>query len=286
MPTAWDNYRAFQELKAHEQIWFDGWELTEGTVRNWEVRDGIDGVAGMLGDNLTVANRSGEVWRPKLLGPGSFTIQLWLKGNTKREAQDAWRTLLRAVYRPHRLVQVKRRTAGGELVYANAEVSGRIEPTHLGQLAYRASITFNVPSGIWQSVTDYRMDTPASSAMPKTLYLDDFALSTAPLENLQFTIYGRITNPRLIDNTDGGIGDQLLYTGTIPSGAWIRFNAATWGIDASGTTYSHAATNPTGRRFMTIGAARPGDRPSIQLTGTNTDSKTRLGVYGKRAYLC
>jgi len=269
-----------------ERIWFDGWELTEGTVRHWETRDGTDEVAAMLGDNLNVANRSGEVWRPKLVGPGKFTVNLWLKGKTRSEAQNAWRTLLRACFRPHRLVQVQRTMASGELVYANVEVVGTVSPTHLGQTGYRASITFNVPIGVWLSVATYRMDSPKSAKMPQTLYLTDWEPSTAPLELLQFTIYGRITNPKLIDNTDGGYGDTLTYMGTIPSGAWIRFNAANWGIDASGTTYSHALTNPTGRNFLSVSAARPGDKPSVQLQGTNTDSKTHIGVAGRRAYLC
>jgi hypothetical protein len=240
----------------------------------------------MVGDNLTVANRSGSIWTPKVIGEGKFTIQMWLMGDTRQKADDAWRTLLRAVYRPHRLVQVKRQMSSGEIVYANVEVSGTISPTHLGMHGYRASITFTVPIGVWQSVQTYRMDSIPSSTMPHTLYLDDFATSTAPLEMLEFTIFGRITNPKLIDNTDGGYGDSLTYMGTIPSGAWIRFKAASWSVDSSGTTADQALINPTGRRFLTLSAARPGDRPSVQLQGTNSDAKTHIGVYGRRCYLC
>ena len=167
---------------ARETIAFDGWELTEGTVRNWEIRDGFDDVAAMVGDNLTVANRSGEVWRPKTLGAGKFTVQLWLAGKTISQAQDAWRTLLRATVRPHRLVRVTRTMASGEVVYCDAEVTGGVSPTHLGQTGYRASITFTVPSGIWRSDVVYEHKTPVGAKLNQGLYLDNLAPSTAPLE--------------------------------------------------------------------------------------------------------
>ena len=271
----------------HEQIFFDGWELTEGTVRNWEVRDGMDGVAAMVGDNLTVANRSGEVWRPKTMGPGRFQLSVWLYGNTRQQANDAWRTLLRAVYRTHRLITVKRRMPGGESVVCAAELVGSIEPTHLGMQGYRATLTFNVPSGYWCSETFYAHETAAGATLPKALYLNDLAPSTGPLEHLSYTIWGPITNPTLTDNTDGGTGDTINYKGTIPNGGWIRYNATNWSIDKGFSAgYSLSNVNPTGRRLMTITAARPNDVPSVLLTGTGGGAATKLRVYGQRIYLC
>jgi len=267
-----------------ERIKFDGWELTEGTVRDWEVRDGMDGVPGMIGDNLTVANRSGEVWRPKVMGSGKFTVQLWLAGKTISAAQDAWRTLLRATVRPHRLVRVQRTMASGEVIYCNAEVTGGVEPTHLALNVYRASITFNVPEGVWYSEKVYGHETPAGHT-GVTLYLPGLAPSTAPLENLTYTFWGRVTNPHILDNTDGGYLDKLTYSNTIASGKYLQFDAATWGIGGN-TPAANNDITPTGRRLMTIGAERPGDTPSVRFEGSSPDSKTKLRISGRRVYLC
>lgn len=269
-----------------ERIYFDGWELTEGSVRNWEVRDGTDEVAGMVGDNLTVANRSGEVWRPKTLGAGRFQLQVWLWGTTKQAAHDQFRNLLRAVYRPHRLVRVTRTLASGEDVFCDAEVVGQIAPTHLGQNAYRATITFGVPAGVWFSSAVYTMTSAVGSALPKTLSLTEVAASTAPLECLTYTVYGPITNAKIIDNTDGGYADTLLYKGSIAAGAWISFNADTWAIQTGGFSYANNNVVPTGRRLMTVTAARPGDVPSVRLEGTGGGTATKLVVAGRCAYLC
>ena len=162
-----------------------------------------------------------------------------------------------------------------------------MEPTHLGRLGYRATITFNVPDGRWYSESYYAHETPAGAGLPKVLYLTDLAPSTAPLEHLTYTITGPITNPKLIDNTDGGIADTITYKGTIPAGGWIRYNAHNWlverGFEAG---YSLSNVNPTGRKLMSVTAARPNDVPSVRLEGTGGASTTKLRVYGARAYLC
>ena len=51
----------------------DGWDLEQAGVRGWEYRDGTDQIAAAVGANGAVPNRTGEIWRPKTLGPGMFT---------------------------------------------------------------------------------------------------------------------------------------------------------------------------------------------------------------------
>lgn len=269
-----------------ETLTFDGWELTEGTVRDWEVRDGMDSVAGFVGDNHTVANRGGEIWRPKVHGPGRFTVALWLLETDAAGVQAAWRTLLRAMAKPRKRIRVERTMANTEAVFCDAEVVGGIEPTHLGQQGYRASVTFNVPEGIWLSAASYSHTTPAGSSLPKTLTLTDLADSTAPHELLKYVITGPITNPKLTDVTGGSTGDSLTYAGTVPSGQSLTINASNWSTTGSTFSVNNGLLVPTGNRLMTVQAAGATGSPEVKLEGTGGGTGTKLYVEGRRVYLC
>lgn len=272
---------------ARERWIFDGWELTLGNgVRDWESRDGTDSVTGLIGSNATVANRSAELWQPKTISAGKFTINLWLAGADRSEAVAAYRNLLRAFVRPHRLVRVQRYMPDGELVFCDAEVVGGIDPTHLGEQGYRAAVTFSVPSGIWLSDTSYTHTSPAGSALPKTLSLTSLEPSTATMELLKYTIKGPITNPKLSDATPGGYGDTLTYQGTVANGQSLVINASSWTTTGSTFAVNNALLIPTGRRYMAVAHAQPGDVPAVKLEGTGGGTATQLIVEGRRNYLC
>lgn len=270
-----------------ERWYFDGWELTVGGgIRDWESRDGTDVVGAFVGDNHTVANRSGEMWRPKTMGPGEFTINVWVAGADRATALKNYRELIRAVARPYRMIRVARWLTDGERIFCDAELVGGIKPTMLGERGFKASMQFKVPGGVWQSDAWFTHRTASGSSLPKTLALTDLEPSTAPMEVLKYTIKGPITNPKLVDMTPGGFADTVVYQGTVPSGQSLVIDAGTWGTAGSTFTVNAAALIPTGRRLMTISHAQPGDVPTVQLQGSGGGSTTQLVVEGRRNYLC
>lgn len=272
---------------ARERWLADGWEITEGTVRDWAYRGGTDSVTAMVGANATVPNRDGELWRPKVAGPGSFNLDVWLAGSTRTEVEANWRLLLRAVRRRHRLVTFTRYMASGEVVLADAELIGTIEPTHIAQRGMRASMAFAVPAGVWRSQTTYTNQTTAGASLPQTLSLTSFEPSSEAMVELTYTIAGAITTPVIADTTDGVDGDTFKYDATVGSGQSLIVNAATWAVTSSGgLTVNQAKIMPTGNRLMTVVAARPGATPTVQLRGTSGNGNTRLTVTGRRIYAC
>lgn len=285
VPSIEDDYvRAGSPLK--ERWTFDGWELTYGNgIRDWESYDGTDGIAPFVGDNATTANRSAELWRPKTIGPGKFTIALWVAGDNRLEAMANWNNIVRAFVRPFRQVRVVRWLPDGNSIFCDAEVSGGIEPTHIGQQGYRASVTFTVPSGVWLSSTSYTHSSTTGSTLPKTVTLDDLTTSTAPLELLKYRIKGPITNPKLSDGTPGGYGDTLTYMGTVASGQELVINASNWTTTGSTFAVNNGLLVPTGRRLMAIATAQPGDTPTVTLSGTGGGTLTQLIVEGRANYL-
>lgn len=275
-------------MVAIRERWFaDGWEFTEGDIRDVEYRSGQLGAPAMRGSNAVVANRTGEQWRPKVHGPGSFTLEVWL-GTYQRQAQAMWDELLRAVVQPHRLVTWRRITAAGETRFCEGEVTAALQPTYVGQSAYRASIEVSVPRGYWRGDTEFTQATALTGpAGYRDLALTEFATSTAPLEELRLRLDGQLVNPRVQDLTDRGRGEELLYAQTIPNGQALALDCADWSAaGAGGLVPVPAAINYTGDRFLTVAATPPGVVPTLRLAADTIGAAGRLTVSGSRSYLC
>lgn len=269
--------------------WFaDGWEITEGTVRDWAYRAGSDSTTAMVGVNAVVPNRDGELWRPKQTGPASFNLDVWLAGTNRTDVELAWRTLLRAVRRPHRLVRFTRYMASGEHVYCYAELIGTIEPTYIAQKGMRASMAFSVPAGRWYSEDSYTMQTVAGAALTQTLVLTSFEPSTAPMDTLTFQVKGPITSPIVVDRTDTGFDDDTCkYDAPLTVGQTLTLDSGSWDVTgAGGLAINQSKILPTGGRLLTVNAARPGEVPTVQLRGSGGSTTTQLIVTGRRAYAC
>lgn len=272
---------------ARERFLLDGWELTEGTVRDWAYRGGTDSATAPVGANASVANRAGEIWRPKAAGAGQFSLDVWVTGADRSEVEDNWRLLLRAARRRHRLIPVTRYMASGEVVTCDAELVGTIDPTHIGQRGMRASLSFSVPSGLWVSQASFVASTTPGAALPQTLALPGLEPSTEAMVDLTYVINGPITNPVIVDRTDGYDGDSFKYNGTVSASQSLTVNAGTWLVTGGGgLTVDHAKVMPSGNRLMTVVAARPDETPTVQLRGTGGGGGTKLTVTGRRSYAC
>ncbi|MGW4694866.1 hypothetical protein ACWEO1_21110 [Kitasatospora cineracea] len=273
---------------AFERWLVDGYDLTDGLVRDVEYRAGLTATPAVVGANATVPNRIGELWRPKHHGPGKFTLALWLApaGGRWQDVEAAWEDLLRAVARPHRLLTFERHTAAGQVRRCQGEVLSALTPTPLGQDGMRISLEVNVPSGYWESADTSFEATAPGAPLPQDLDLEPFADATAPMENLAYRITGPITAPTVTDTTDGTGGDSFTYTGQITAGQALTVDAATWQLTGSGGLVPDPGrlTN-TGPAFLRLAPGLPGTAPSVRLTGTNPGPTTQLAVTGRRAYL-
>lgn len=265
----------------------DGWDLEQAGVRGWEYRDGTDQIAAAVGANGAVPNRTGEIWRPKTLGPGMFTLGIWFKGTDRAMVEDQFRLILRAVVRPHALVRMDRYMANGDQIQAYVEYAGSIKPTYISQRGMKASIDFKVPAGAWKGTTKVTKSTTAGGALTQTLSVPELAKSTAAIEDGKFTVYGPISNPIVVDRTDGVDGDSFKYASSIAAGQSLIVDCKTWAVTGGGgLVVNQAAILPSGRRHLTIPPARPGANPTLQLRGTGGGAGTQLTLEAYPSFAC
>ncbi|MFJ8043788.1 hypothetical protein ACIRBX_25130 [Kitasatospora sp. NPDC096147] len=273
---------------ARERWLVDGYELTEGLVRDVEYRAGLIATPPVIGANATVPNRVGELWRPKHHGPGKFTLALWLAPRTGgwQQVEAAWEDLLRVLARPHRLLTFERHTAAGQIRRCQGEVLSSLAPTPLGQSGMRLGVEVTIPSGYWEGTATVTNSSPAGTALPHALALAAFADATAPMENLAYRIDGPITAPTVTDTTDGPGGDSFTYTGQITAGQSLTVDSATWQLSGTGGLQPDPARlSLTGPAVLRLAPGRPSSPPSVRLSGTNGGPGTALTVTGRPAYL-
>jgi hypothetical protein len=268
---------------ATRETWtFDGWNLTDGSVRDLETRDGLYATPNMVGANAVVAGRHGEVWRPKTYGPGTFTVNAWIGAQGDRAAFEAlFSDLLRVVAHPERLILVQHTLASGETRECYAEVIGTFAPTSIGQQAARFAITFNVPAGFWRTTASYT-DTKTALTTGMSIPLTNLTGSTAPMADLVYKFTGPQSNPLL---TVPDTGDTLGYTGTIPAGASLTVDSSAWSVTGAGFTPTVAAVTHTDSVFLSVPVAKPGTTAALTYTGTGLTSASAVSITGRRSHL-
>lgn len=273
---------------AREQWFIDGYELTQGTVRDVEYRTGLYGTPAPVGDNLTVPGVTGERWVPKVHGPGAFTLALWLGDRTSRQAVEALHAdLLRAAARTRDRPLWTRVLADGTSRLCYAEVRSSLAADPVGQRAMRVSIECSVPEGYWHGIAvPTHTSVVGTGATGTDLTLTSHADSTAPLERLAAKVFGPITAPRVVDRTLGVDGPGWFYNGTIPNGAWLNVDADTWTVTSSGFVHDLGLLTTTAARWLQVGPAKPGGTPKVALRGSALGAATKLTITGRSAYLC
>lgn len=265
----------------------DGWAMESVGVRGWEYRSGTDQVAAPVGTNGVVPNRRGEIWRPKTLGPGQFSLGMWLAGPTRADAEAQFRLLLQAVVRPHRQVKFERTRADGTTIECYAEYAGQIAPTPISQRGIKAQIDFKVTDGVWLGQTLVTTQTVAGTALTQTLALPGLAGSTAAIEDGSFTIYGPITSPIVVDRTDGVDGDLFKYDTSLTTGQSITVDSKTWAVTGGGGhVVNQAKVFPAGRRMLTVVHPRPGTNPTLELRGSGGGGTTKLSFAAYPTFAC
>lgn len=277
-------------MASTERWLFDGWELTNKTAVGWAHRDGTNEASGFVGENTQVPSRGGELWRAKVQGPGRFALDIWVKGADAVEVEANWRLILRAMRRRHRLVVVDRYMPDGERIRCNAEVIGTIAPQHLSQRVWRASVTFNIPDGVWRSYDTYTGQSVlgTQSFTDRTIMCPGLEPSTEGNDELVLTFTGPGTNWYLKDWTDGGVGDWVRYNGAIPAGCSLILNCKTWAVTYAGSwTPNLAAIQYPQARYMSFPPPRPGYTPQARLTiESGGTAASFCKIEGPRVYAC
>lgn len=274
---------------ARERWTVDGYEITEGVVRDVEYRAGLYRTPQVDGTDGEVSNRTGRLWRPKVHGPGSFTLAVWLGSTSRAVWEPAWDELLRAFVHPHRLSTYERTLADGTIRRCQGDVVASIDPQPSGSLMVRAGIEVAVPAGYWEGTvarTAGGAFTVAAASASIDVVLTPYARSTAAMEYLTYRITGPGASVRVADWTDGVEGDFLLYAATVAAGQVLVINSGTWAVTGEGGLVpNQAALQYSGRRFLPVAAARPGQTPKVRITASNVTTATRLDVLGRDAYL-
>lgn len=269
-------------MATRERWTFDSWELTNGSVRDLETREGLYGTPSPVGANATVAGRHGEVWRPKTYGPGTFTLNCWIGSLTDRVGfETLYDDLLRAVAHTERLVRVQRTLASGEVRECDAELVGTLAPQAIGNYAARFSASFNVPAAFWRTVTSYT-DTKAGVTSGGSVPLTKLTGSTAPMADLAYKFTGPMTNPLL---TVPDTGETLGYVGTVPAGATLTLDSGTWSATATGMSVNLAAITHSDNVFLAVPVAKPGTTAALTFTGTALTAASQVDVTGRRSHL-
>lgn len=281
---------------ARERWVVDGYEFTEGLVRDVEYRAGLLATAPLVGDNSSIPNRSGVVWRPKRRGPASFTLNMWLGTEAGRDVVDRlYDDLIRAVGDGSTLPLWNRYLADGTVRECRGEVVGSLQPQPLGNVAMRLGVEVLVPSGAWQGTVDSETLMQPGAPPGSLVDLPDFGYVTAPMERLRYTIRGPATDVVVTDVTRGVDGDWFKVTGTVPAGTTLTLNAANWnisgslrggpnGLDLATQAEMRSAVSYSGSRFLAVRTPRPDESPRLRFEYRNGSGSTQLTIAGRPAF--
>lgn len=266
-----------------ERWLIDGWELTQGLVRDVQTRGGLYGAAAMVGANVNVPNRRGDRWRPKVYGPSVFILNGWFGATSRTEWEGYWDDLLRAIAHPERLLLFTRYLAGGTVRVASGEVVAVFAPTAMGNLAATFAMEVHVPDGVWRSQIPATFSTVSALTSGQQIPMAVFIGNTAPNDELAVTLTGPMVNPT-VAAADGT--SSFTYMGTIPAGATLTVNSATWAITGVGVAVNPAALSWTVYRYLSLPVAPPTLTPAIVLTAAGMTAASKIAVVGPLLFLC
>ena len=268
-----------------ERWLLDNWELTEGLYRDVGTREGLDETPRLVGDNATVANRRGTLWRPKSLGEGRFVLNGWIGATSRAGFETAWNNLLRAAFHPERLVRYERWSAAGVARECYGEVTGTLTPRGIGQLAARFALEVGVPDGVWQGVAEVSDAGPVPLTDGAVFTLNNLGVSTAGLDACKIEFTGPISSPRI--EIPSMPGEWVQYTGNVPTGATMTIDCGAWSVaGTAGFTPNPASITHGGSgSFLTIPAPTVGAAMQVRFKGANLAAASRVRVYGRPLFL-
>lgn len=260
---------------AREQLWINGYNLMDGQFRDTEVVSFRSPAP--VGENPTVAGRTGAIYRRKRHGPGGFRVNMWLGDQSAalEEVRGMWDDLLRMVNQPNNLATVTWVLSDGSTRTCYAENVGEIEPAALGVKGVRAQLEFSIPDAYWWGADGSASGTGASG----TVDLVWQQPASAPLEHLVYTLTGPFTSMTV---TAPSTGDSFTYAASVSGGQSVVVDAAAGTVTGSGVDPRKLSYNAD--RILTVVPGAPGTTPQVQWSTAGGSGATGLQVAGKVAY--
>lgn len=259
----------------------DGYELTDGWVRNIETREGLLRAPGKRGDNAATGQGHGELWMPKSFDVGGFVTNVWLLSSLGRSQVDGWYDeLLRVATWPYDLVRVVRGLTDGSYRECLAELVTSVEPEPLGQLGMRVGLEWSVPAGFWQDTADVTAEAVANVASGALLDFPALRGGTAPMDNLRLQLVGPFAGPVRV--TSPLTGQWVEVSGNIGVGQTFTLDSATGAL----TGVSGGRIRYSGHTYLEVPPLPESVPLQLQVThagGTSAASRVRLT--GRRRWL-
>lgn len=271
-------------------------------AHNIELKDGWVNAPGMRGANARVPGRHGELWVPnKRYEPGFAVLSMWVShtdadgmpvGTDKyfqmRKNFDALMNIFESSYG---LLDVRQQigpSAVTDVRQALCEVTNVITPNFEGNIFGKFKVGLEIPGVFWQDVSTQDWTSPTGAAAIATHNVTTMQGATAPMEDLQFQVYGPLTSARV---TDTRTGHYIQLNEAIPSGQIWEVDTSKWtsvvgaapGFNGTGTNKT-AVTTAAGLHSPRLFALARGNPPSVQLAGTGTSALTKLVIRSRRKY--
>jgi len=272
----------------------DGYQLTSGTTRQVETRDGLYRTAAMRGSDTSVYGRHGVLpGSRRRRDAGGFTVTVWWTGAGRADADAQFEALLRAATPSHRLATWVRSLGDGSTRVCAGRVVDTVAPESLaGGTATRAALSVQVPAGCWTDPVDSTDTTAAGGALPQALVLASKARATLEMGDLRYAVTGPVTNPAVAVTSDLAPGQSWTWAGVVPAGCALLVDAGAWTVTGSGSSGGTAfapsveALTWTGDRFLEVPPAPPGTAaPAVVLSGSAGGGGTSLAISGRTSYL-
>lgn len=196
-----------------ETYWDADGQSLHTYARSIETIGGM-GPAPFRGEDITVPLQSGQMFVPKTLDSNVITLAMWLRGidqnagpgaskATKAKYQENYNDLIRLLYQPGRLVNLRKRfyDSGGSLVPAVAGVQyvGGLEPNMIGRTASRCTVDLKVLDGVFYDDRPGGVSTLVNGMNNVIVY------GNTETTNIEVTISGA-RNAISITNTSLGVG--------------------------------------------------------------------------------
>jgi hypothetical protein len=291
---------------------YDGWNLSNyvngsriSEIRTWQ---GLDHIAGVnVSGNSTgttsgtngmfqLAQTHGEFWYPQYYTAATRLLTLHVSSNNgstgatptsvnqARANFDANLDFLTLLFaRRRNLASLVRTMSSGQQRLGLVTVDSVIEPQLVPVTDGLLTVEFTFPDPFWRDASD---STLATLAAGFSGVVTGMANSTAPVNDVEFSIIGPVTNPRITDNESG---HWVQYTGTIASGNQLVIHNTTMSIDdGTGPSWSPALIdmNHSGdTNWLTLYPAYVNGGVNITFGGSGTSGGTSLKIVGHNKYM-
>jgi hypothetical protein len=271
-------------------------------LRTWNGLDNVPGVnvsgsgsGATSGTNgmFQLAQSHGEFWYPQYFTAATKLLTFHISSNsssgppsdidTARKNFDANLDQLNRVFaRRRQLMSVVRTLSSGQQRLALCSVMSTYNVDLVPVTDGTVTIELTIPDGRWRDASDSALATLSAAFSGVVTGL---AAATAPMDDLQFSITGPVTNPRVTDNESGS---WFQYTGTVAAGKTLVVHNTNMGIDDGGSGWSPTLLNMThagDSNWLTLYPSNANGGVNITFGGSGTSGATSLVIYGHKKYM-